>query len=148
MTGQELARLQERAGQNDPEALYRLAMLHIYGDGVPEDNDLAAALLLRAARQGCAKAQALTGSCLQQGVGTAPDMAEALRWYRLAAQQNDPYAQYRLGRCCQRGEGVEQDMDEALRWYRLSAAQDYPYARQALEALSPGAENAADRPIE
>ena len=51
-------------------------------------------------------------------------------------------------RCCQRGEGVEQDMDAAIRWFRLSAAQDYPYARQALEALSAGAENAAGRPIE
>ena len=54
----------------------------------------------------------------------------------------------RLGRCCQRGEGVEQDTDAALCWYRLSAAQDDPCARQALEALSPGAENAAGRPIE
>ena len=91
MTDQELARLQERAGQNDPEALYRLAMLHIYGDGVPEDNDLAAALLFRAARQ---------------------------------------------------------DHAAALRRFRLSAAQDDPCARQALEALSTGAEIAAGRPIE
>ncbi|MGN1020487.1 MAG: hypothetical protein ACI4O7_08925 [Aristaeellaceae bacterium] len=56
MTDHELARLRERAGQNDPEALCRLAMLHICGDGVPEDNRLAAALLLRAARQGHAEA--------------------------------------------------------------------------------------------
>lgn len=91
MTEQELTRLRERAGQDDPEALYRLAMLHIDGDGVPEDNELAAALLFRAARQ---------------------------------------------------------DHAAALRWFRLSAAQDYPYARQALEALSAGAENAVGRPIE
>lgn len=91
MTDQALARLRDRAGQNDPEALYRLAMLHIDGDGVPEDNDLAAALLFRAA------------------------------W---------------------------QDHAAALRRFRLSAAQDYPYARQALEALSAGAENAVGRPIE
>ena len=91
MTDQALARLRDRAGQYDPEALYRLAMLHIDGDGVPEDNDLAAALLFRAARQ---------------------------------------------------------DHAAALRRFRLSAAQDDPYARQALEALSPGAENAAGRPIE
>ncbi|MDY4140530.1 MAG: SEL1-like repeat protein [Eubacteriales bacterium] len=69
MTDQALARLQERAGQNDPEALYRLAMLHIDGDGVPEDNDLAAALLFRAARQ---------------------DHAAALRRFRLSAAQDDP----------------------------------------------------------
>ena len=45
-------------------------------------------------------------------------------------------------------ERAGQDHPEALRWFRLSAAQDYPCARQALEALSPGAENAAARPIE
>ena len=87
MTAQELARLRERAGQDHPEALYRLAMLHIYGDGVPEDNDLAAALLLRAARQGHAEAQYNLGICYHHGYGVAADEAEAFRWYMVSARQ-------------------------------------------------------------
>ena len=87
MTEQELARLRERAGQDDPKALYRPAMLHVDGDGVPEDNDLTAALLRRAAEQGHAEAQYNLGVCCHHGYGVAADEVEAFRWYMASARQ-------------------------------------------------------------
>ena len=45
MTQQEIELLQQAAQNDSADAQYRLAMLHIYGDGVQEDNVLAAQLL-------------------------------------------------------------------------------------------------------
>jgi hypothetical protein len=57
------------------------------------------------------------------GEGVPKDIAEAVRWFRLAADQGDVYAQYNLGVKYVKGEGVPQDSAEAVRWFRLAADQ-------------------------
>jgi len=57
------------------------------------------------------------------GQGVPQDVAEAVKWYRLAADQGYAMAQYNLGVMYDNGQGVPQDDAEALKWYRLAADQ-------------------------
>lgn len=54
MAENEIERLREEAAHGDADCQYQLAMRHIYGNGVPEDNVLALELLEKAASVGAA----------------------------------------------------------------------------------------------
>ena len=60
------------------QELFELAMKHIYGDGVPEDNDLATQLLTKAHEMGHVEATYNLGICYHYGFGTGIDLAKAL----------------------------------------------------------------------
>ena len=51
------------------------------------------------------------------------DLAEAVKWYRLAAEQGDADAQVELGLCYRKGIGVQKDLAEAKRWFQKAAKQ-------------------------
>ena len=70
------------------------------------------------AKSGDPKAQTYVGEMFEQGLGTSPDFATAVSWYRKAAEQGYDRAQMNLGSMYERGLGVEQDELEALNWYR------------------------------
>ena len=61
----------------DAQALYELAMKHIYGDGVQEDNELAVKLLTQAHGMGHVEATYNLGICYHYGHGTGVDLAKA-----------------------------------------------------------------------
>ena len=65
----------------------------------------------------------------------APDVAEAVTWWRLAAEQGHASAQYNLGLMYGNGEGVPQDDAEAVRWYRLAADQGRASAQNNLGGM-------------
>ena len=55
--------------------------------------------------------------------GVPQDVAEAVRWYRLAADQGQAGAQFNLGAMYANGEGVPQNSVQAHMWFDLAAAQ-------------------------
>ena len=63
------------------QELYELAMKHIYGDGVPEDNDLATKLLTEAYDMGHVEATYNLGICYHYGFGTEADLTKAFELY-------------------------------------------------------------------
>ncbi len=65
----------------DSQGLFELAMKHIYGDGVPEDNELAVNLLTEARELGHVEATYNLGICYHYGYGTAMDLARAFDLY-------------------------------------------------------------------
>ena len=67
----------------DAQSLYELAMKHIYGDGVPEDNDLAAKLLNKAHDMGHVEATYNLGIYVEQ------DRKQAEYWFRKAMESSD-----------------------------------------------------------
>ena len=80
--------------------------------------------------------------CLK-GEGVPQDLAEAVKWYRLAANRGDVSAQYKLGTMYANGEGVPQDNILAHMWFNLSAAhgrQAGATNRDAIEQLMSGGE--------
>ncbi len=75
------------------------------------------------AEAGDVDAQFGLGDLYEGGYGVAPDLAEALRWYRMAAEQGDEDAQLTVGLRYYAGEGVAQDYVQAHMWFDLAAAQ-------------------------
>lgn len=75
------------------------------------------------ADKGDAHAQSLVGLMTRAGQGTTPDLAEALRWFRLSADQGDTNSQYHLGGMSEGNSGVPKDLDASQKWLRLAAAQ-------------------------
>ncbi len=71
-------------------------------------------------RAGDPAAQYQLGQLYAEGLGTARDEAEALRWIRRAAERDYPLAQYVLGVAYEEGQGVPQDFVQAQFWFNLA----------------------------
>lgn len=80
---------------------------------------------LKSARLGVADAQYEVGLMFANGIGTAPDLAQALDWIRQAAKQGLASAQFLLATRYEAGVGVEQSASQALRWFSKAAEQGH-----------------------
>jgi Sel1 repeat len=74
------------AADGHAQAQFRLGFLYTFGQGVPEDHDLALRLFRLAAEQGDADAQNNLGGMYAEGLGVAGDEVEAYMWVELAAR--------------------------------------------------------------
>ncbi len=83
----------------------------------------------RAAGLGWPAGQWLMGACLEEGLGTTANPAQAVKLYRQAADQGFAPAQYNLGFCYGNSRGVPQDATQAIKWYRKAADQGYAPAQ-------------------
>ena len=66
-------------------------------------------LLQPLASNGNAKAQVLVGRCYENGLGVAPDAAEAVKWYELAVEKGSTEAMILLAYCHSVGAGAARD---------------------------------------
>ena len=98
------------------QELYELAMKHIYGDGVPEDNDLAVRLLTKAHDMGHVEATYNLGICCHYGFGTSVDLAKAFELYLKSAKAGYGKGMELVGRFYNRGIYVAQDRKQAEYW--------------------------------
>jgi TPR repeat protein len=73
------------------------------------------------AEAGDGEAQNYVGEIYQKGLGTAPNPAEAARWYEKAVAQGNRRAMRNLGYLLEQGEGVQRDPERALNLYRQAA---------------------------
>ena len=115
----ELIRLS--AEQGFPTAQYNMGVIYetgCLGGKVADakDEKLAFAWYRKAANRGCAEAMTAVGMCLYKGVGTEPNLSDALSWLKEAATQGEQRGQLFLAeilakdeRCC--------DKNEALYWF-------------------------------
>ena len=98
--------------------------------------------LLEAAQRGHAVAQSTIGLCLQYGEGVAPDIAQAVIWYRKAVEQGNVGAMYNFGQLLLLGaEGVPKDVTAGARLLAAAAQQGQAVALTAL------AKHARDREV-
>lgn len=91
----------------DAQSLYELAMKHIYGNGVPEDNDLATKLLNKAHDMGHVEATYNLGICYHYGFDTGVDLAKAFELYLKSANAGYGKGMELVGRFYNRGIYVE-----------------------------------------
>ena len=110
-------------------------------------------VLLKAASQGDVHAMAELGERYEEGDGVQQDIAQAIRWYRLAAEhgdedaaeraeeleehleeielwklaaeQGDAMAIHRLGDAYDFGMYVRHDLEQAIKWYQLAEEHGY-----------------------
>ena len=106
----------EKGLLNNSQELFQLAMKHIYGDGVPEDNELAVKLLTHAHDMGHVEATYNLGICYHYGYGTAVDLKKAYELYLESADGGYGKAMELVGRFFNRGIYVEQDRKQAEYW--------------------------------
>ena len=125
MTQEELTAL-EQAARTDPEAQYRLGMLYVYGEAVPEDYGRAIALLTSAADQGHVEAAYNLAICYHYGFGTPIDLEKAFALYLFSAQKGYAKGKHLIGRFYYHGWYVPQDEAEAIRWFEASAQLNDP----------------------
>lgn len=76
-----------------------------------------------AAEQGHADAASALGTCYYKGLGTAPSLNDAVKWYTVAAEQNVAEAQFRLAWCLM--ESAEPQDAVAFQWLSQAAAQGH-----------------------
>ncbi len=89
------------------------------------------------AEAGDAEAQTALAGLYLDGLGTAVDAAEALRWYRRAAEQGEAVAQQNLGDLYRQGRGVARDLVSAYVWLSLAAEQGRRWSAHRRDELSP-----------
>lgn len=121
--------------RGNPLQDYRQGLRYALGNGVPQDYQKAAELLLKAALQGVPDAQYNLGALYANGLGVAKDPLRAATWYQAAAQQRHPLAAFNLALAYVDGNGVEQSDVEAARWFRRAAEQGVSNAQFDLAAL-------------
>lgn len=92
--------------------------IHVYGCA---DYPKAFSMVVPLAEGGHALAQYQMGLMLEQGQGTAPDLAEAYKWYRKAADQGIADAYFALGQIYQGGVAVPKDAIQAYAAFDVAA---------------------------
>ncbi len=105
-------------GEMNAQQLYDLAMKHIYGDGVPEDNDRAFVLLTKAQYMGHVEATYNLGICYHYGFGTDIDLGKAYTLYLKSAEGGYGKGMELVGRFYNRGIHVEKNREKAQYWLR------------------------------
>jgi|GEM_PF-1000083 len=92
---------QKGADLGDSEAMGYLGNCYIYGEGVPENPDLAFEWTQRAAKSGSVLGIYNLAVCFDDGIGTPKDPFQAVYWYKnsLNITPDDDFIMYRLG-CC------------------------------------------------
>jgi len=105
------------------------------GDGVPQDDKVAALWVHKAAEQGLATAQNDYGSMLLHGWGIERNLDEAFKWFEKASNQGDLWAMNNLGGMYEQGWGTAKDQAKAIEQYQRSAAKGNEAARKNLERL-------------
>ena len=112
----------------DAQALFELAMKHIYGDGVAEDNERALELLTKAHELSHTEATYNLGICYHYGYGTAENLKKAFELYLEAAQAGHGKGMELIGRFYNRGIYVKRDRDKAEHWLSKAMESNDPEA--------------------
>ncbi|MDE3164935.1 MAG: sel1 repeat family protein [Acidobacteriota bacterium] len=91
--------------------------------------------LLRAAENGCLRAQFLVGLAYHTGRGVPTDFSRARAWYARAAGSGDGNAITNLGVMTLLGQGSPADDIEAYTWLQSAVGLGHTWLRPALEML-------------
>ena len=119
-----VALVEQAAAKDHPDAVWFLARQRLWSKRLGEIDPEADQMLLRAGRLGSMDAQRELGASYARGDWSGPqDLAEAVRWYRLAAEKGHADAQYNLGFMLLLGEGAPQNVEEGLMWLHRSGEQ-------------------------
>lgn len=123
MSPEQVSALILQAGNDDPEAQYRLGRLYLEGRHLPTDGRRARRLFEQSANLGYAPAQRTLGDWIYHNYDFTY-AAEALGWYEKAAAQGDARALHMAGRMRFFGEGCEPDRRAGLRYLRQAAGKN------------------------
>ena len=121
--------------KNDPNAQFLMGMLYEAGNGVPQDQAIAASWYKKAAKQDHLIAQLFLGVLYYSGNGVERDYKEARRWLQAPANNGNDEAQFYLGSMYAEGNGVNKDDSKAIEWFAKASAQKNTRAMGMLTTL-------------
>ena len=120
LSAQAVSALRTKAESGEAEAQLELGKAYVKGNGVSQNNELAAKWFRKAAEQGNADAQDNLGVMYNAGDGVERDKLEALQWYRKAARQGHAQAMFHLGTAYYNGDAVQISDATAYAWFLLA----------------------------
>jgi TPR repeat protein len=136
--------LQAAAAQNDPDALYNMAVLHAYGHGgTPVNSELARQYFERAAALDFAPAKNGLAMFLSQS-GSEKDLHEAFKLFNESAALGNADGHYNKGILLRQGIGVEQDPVAARLSLQAAADMGHPSASVMLAEMLVAGEGGPD----
>jgi TPR repeat protein len=121
--------------KNDPNAQFLMGMLYDAGNGVPQDQAIAASWYKKAAEQDHLIAQLFLGVLYYSGNGVERDYKEAFRLLQAPANNGNDEAQFYLGSMYAEGNGVNKDDSKAIEWFTKASAQKNTRAMGMLTTL-------------
>lgn len=127
--------LRKSALQGFPLAQHLYSLYCEAGIGMAPDPTEALRVCLLAADRDYCPAVRRAASMLEQGIGTAVDLAQAFSRYRRAAELGDADAAASVGRMYAYGTGVEKSEDKALQWLKEGEKRGSPWALLALSSV-------------
>ncbi len=142
LSSAEVAQLRPKAEIGDAGAQLALGRAYQDGNGVPQNDELAARWYRKAAEQGNAVAQNNLGVMYRAGSGVEKSKEEALKWYRKAARQGYASAIFNLGAAYYNGDGGAVDDSRSYAWFLLAKERGSSSASAAVaraeSELTPG----------
>lgn len=133
------------ANAGNPQAQFYLGVLYAGDDLGPRDLTKTRQWWTKAAGMKHADAIYNLGILMFEGEGGPKDEAGAVKRFREAANMKHPGAQFTMGRLYAEGKGVGKDLKQAKEWFTKAAAAGVPAAKEALDALSKSAPEAAPK---
>lgn len=128
----DLLSILKAAEQGDSDAQNTLGDMYADGEGVAQNDELAAQWYRKAAEQGNVRAQENIGDMYEAGLGVAQNDEAAVQWYRKAAEQGDAGGQRSLGLMYYQGKGVAQNYEQAFNLFMKASDQGDADAQHAL----------------
>jgi TPR repeat protein len=92
--------------KSDPNAQFLMGMLYDAGNGVAQDQAIAASWYRKAAEQNHPIAQLFLGILYYSGNGVGEDYKKAAHWFQAAANNGNDKAQFYLGSMYAKGTGL------------------------------------------
>ncbi|STY30303.1 enhanced entry protein EnhC [Legionella wadsworthii] len=126
---------EQAAAKGDALGLYNLALMHLYGKGVPVNYQKARDLFVDAATHKVHEAMNQLGAIYFNGWGYPRDTQQALSWYKKAAELGDANALYQLGLLSETGITTKIDFSNAIKYYEQSAEKGNEKAMLALARM-------------
>ena len=105
---------QEKAKEEDIEAMYNLGRAYADGDVVQQDNEKTSEWFMKAAIAGLPVSQMFLGVRYQRGIGLRKDTKKGFNWLMKASKNGNSLAQAYLGEAYKDGVGVSIDYDKAI----------------------------------
>jgi uncharacterized protein len=131
--GSDISAVQELAEKGDSSAQLALGLAYQNGQGVRQDDGIAARWYRKAAEAGNSEAQNHLGIMYMNGSGVNRDKEEAVRWYLIAAKRRNAHAMFNLGTAYYNGDGVGIDDVRAFAWFLLAQDSGSTSATEAVQ---------------
>jgi TPR repeat protein len=128
--------MDSRVAEGDADAMFGLAVLCFFGEGVAQDSEKALALLEKAAGKGHLMSLYFLGELYQTGTGVEKDAKKAVKYFTRAADKGDEAADLALGGIYYYGaEDVKADPKKAFRHFSRAAEKGQYQAQLMLGSM-------------